>query len=106
MKGMGRLVEEIIDCNNSEMKLTYSAIETMAPINHHLAIIQLHQNEENTLFEWETEIDGCIWRQKSFPYQAKCLMWINEEYNLLSDIDKVKVNDLLKGTGCEKLIVS
>ena len=33
-------------------------------------------------------------------------MWINEEYNLLSDIDKVKVNDLLKGTGCEKLIVS
>jgi hypothetical protein len=56
--------------------------------------------------EWQTEIDGCIWKQKSFPYQAKCLKWINEEYNLLSDSDKTKVNDLLKGTGCERLIIS
>jgi len=68
-----------------------------------LANAKAIENEEK---EWETEIDGCIWRQKSFPYQAKCLMWINEEYNLLSNSDKVKVNDLLKGTGCERLIVS
>ena len=68
-----------------------------------LANAKAIENEEK---EWETEIDGCIWRQKSFPYQTKCLMWINEEYNLLSDSDKVKVNDLLEGTGCERLIVS
>ena len=31
MTGLGNLVEEIIDCDDSKMKLTYSAIETMAP---------------------------------------------------------------------------
>jgi glutathione S-transferase len=56
--------------------------------------------------EWETEIDGCIWRQKSFPYQAKCLKWINEEYNLLADSNKSKVNNLLKDTGCEELLIN
>ena len=34
MSGMGRLVEEILECNDSKMELTYSAIETMAPIGH------------------------------------------------------------------------
>ena len=32
MSGMGRLVEEIIECNDTEMKLSYSAIETMATL--------------------------------------------------------------------------
>ena len=57
MTGLGNLVEEIIDCDDSKMKLTYSAIETMAPIAHHLAIIQLHEDGNNTIFEWSTEID-------------------------------------------------
>jgi hypothetical protein len=61
---------------------------------------------ENGEKEWETEIDGCIWRQKSFPYQAKCLKWINEEYNLLADSNKSKVNNLLKDTGCEELLIN
>ena len=34
MAGMGRLVEEIIECNHEKMELSYSAIETMAPIQH------------------------------------------------------------------------
>ena len=82
MKGMGRLVEEIIDCNNSEMKLTYSAIETMAPINHHLAIIQLHQNEENTLFEWETEIDP---PEFSDAIQQGMIASLNQLENILKE---------------------
>lgn len=57
MTGLGNLVEEIIDCDDSKMKLTYSAIETMAPIAHHLAIIQLYEDGNNTIFEWSTEID-------------------------------------------------
>jgi hypothetical protein len=57
MKGLGSLVEEIIDCDDSNMKLTYSAIETMAPIIHHLAIIQLLADGDTTIFEWSTEID-------------------------------------------------
>ena len=69
-----------------------------------LALLANTKAIENDEKEWETEIDGCIWRQKSFPYQAKCLKWINEEYNLLTDSDKTKVNNLLKDTGCEELL--
>lgn len=57
MSGMGRLVERIIECNDSEMELTYSAIETMAPINHHLAKIKLSSQGKETIFQWSTEID-------------------------------------------------
>ena len=57
MSGMGKLVERIIECNDTEMELTYSAIQTMAPINHHLAKIKLIDQGQETLFEWTTEID-------------------------------------------------
>ena len=57
MTGMGRLVEEIIECNDENMELTYSAIETVIPIQHHLAKIKLSKMEGNTIFEWTTEID-------------------------------------------------
>ena len=57
MSGMGRLVEEILECNDSKMELTYSAVETMAPIGHHLAKIKLYAEDERTIFEWTTEID-------------------------------------------------
>ena len=57
MAGMGGLVEKIIVCNHEKMELSYSAIETMAPIQHHLAKIKLTSNEQNTIFSWTTEID-------------------------------------------------
>ena len=57
MSGMGRLVEEIIECNDQQMELSYSAVETMAPINHHLANIKLTSKGNDTLFTWTTEID-------------------------------------------------
>jgi len=58
MKGMGRLVEKIIKCDHDAYELEYSAIETLAPINHHLAKIKLVSNEnESTNFIWTTEID-------------------------------------------------
>ena len=57
MTGMGRMVEEIIECNHENMELLYSAIETVIPIQHHLAKIKLLKMEGNTIFEWTTEID-------------------------------------------------
>jgi len=58
MKGMGRLVEKIVKCDHDAFELEYSAIETLAPINHHLAKIKLVSNEnESTNFIWITEID-------------------------------------------------
>tara|TARA_B100001063_G_scaffold117870_1_gene110053 strand:- start:2821 stop:3921 length:1101 start_codon:yes stop_codon:yes gene_type:complete len=53
---------------------------------------------------WETNIDNATWRQKTFPYQVKCLNWIKEEFNKLSTADKVKVINLLEDTGCNEIL--
>ena len=70
------------------------------------ALIANHKAINEGEKEWETSIDNCIWRQKSFPYQSKCLKWINDEYNLLSETDKKKINEFFENTGCEKLILT
>lgn len=54
---------------------------------------------------WESEIDGLPWTQQTFPYQAKCLRWINEQYHALDDQSRARVDAALAGTGCEALIV-
>ena len=53
---------------------------------------------------WQTQIDGAVWTQQSFPYQAKCLRWTNEHYQALSDEDRVRVDKLLNGTGVEAML--
>tara|TARA_B100000700_G_scaffold66652_1_gene73475 strand:- start:991 stop:2094 length:1104 start_codon:yes stop_codon:yes gene_type:complete len=60
-----------------------------------------YENKEDI---WEIEIDNLIWKQKTFPYQSKCLGWIKEEFNTLSSDDKSKVKDYLEGTGCELIL--
>lgn len=54
--------------------------------------------------QWQTEIDGCLWSQQSFPYQGKCLHWIVNEYQNLSQTDKQRVDRIIVGTGCEALL--
>ena len=54
---------------------------------------------------WEAQIDGCRWTQQTFTYQGKCLQWINEQYRALNEQDRVRVDGLLAGTGCEALIL-
>ena len=49
-------------------------------------------------------IDGQPWEQPSFPYQAKCLQWINTEYQQLDTATQKRVNEILAGTGCESII--
>ena len=53
---------------------------------------------------WETEIDGSVWKQKAFPYQAKCLNGIKEEFAALNENDQSRVKTFLDGTGCEILL--
>ena len=58
MEGMGAVKEQIILNDSNQMKLQYSAIETRAPINHHLATMHVSPIGENTCnFSWTTEID-------------------------------------------------
>ena len=53
---------------------------------------------------WKTTIDGSIWKQKTFPYQVKCLNWIKDEFNKLSANDKKTTLDLIGGSGCEDIL--
>ena len=55
--------------------------------------------------QMKTTIDGRQWVQPAFPYQAKCLQWINQEYQALSNPDRQQVDKILAGTGCEALIL-
>ena len=61
MDGMGDLVEKIIKCDEESKELHYSAIKTLAPINHHLAKIKLKEIDGETKFLWTTEIDPAIY---------------------------------------------
>lgn len=53
--------------------------------------------------EVRTEIDGQPWMMQPFPYQAKCLAWLREEYAALNDQDRARVDKALAGSGCEAL---
>ena len=58
MAGMGKIKERIIKLDNDSMELQYSAIETLTPINHHLATIKISEVTDNKcLLDWRTEID-------------------------------------------------
>jgi len=52
----------------------------------------------------QATIDGKPWEQPSFPYQGRCLAWINDEYQKLNEQDRARVNDILAGTGCEDML--
>ena len=51
----------------------------------------------------ETTIEGKPWVQQPFPYQAKCLQWVRQEYVRLDEEDRRVVDGILEGTGCERL---
>jgi glutathione S-transferase len=53
---------------------------------------------------FETVIDGRPWTQPSFPYQAKCLKWIRDEFSALNAQDQSDIRTLLTGTGCDALL--
>lgn len=48
----------------------------------------------------EVELEGALWRQRTFPYQAKCVRWLREAYASLSKADQARVDQIFDGTGC------
>jgi len=53
---------------------------------------------------FETTIDGRPWTQPTFPYQAKCLKWLRDEFSRLSASDQAEIEALCAGTGCDALL--
>jgi len=47
----------------------------------------------------QVTLDGKPWQQNPFPYQAKCLEWLREVYQALSDADRTRVHRVLCDTG-------
>ncbi len=52
----------------------------------------------------QAEVEGSLWEQRPFPYQAKCLQWIRQAFVRLEEEDRDYVKDVLDGTGCEALV--
>ena len=53
---------------------------------------------------FEAAVDGKPWAQRTFPYQAKCVMWLRDAYASLDPAARRTVDTLLEGTGCEILV--
>ena len=56
--------------------------------------------------DFQTEIDGRMWQQPTFPYQAKCLAALCDAYHTLTEDSRDRIDGLLAGTGCEALFAS
>jgi hypothetical protein len=59
---------------------------------------------DQTLAAVRTTVEGKEWVQEPFPYQGKCLQWLRIEYARLSEEDRLRVDGILAGTGCEALV--
>tara|TARA_B100001123_G_C15144985_1_gene961170 strand:- start:12 stop:407 length:396 start_codon:yes stop_codon:yes gene_type:complete len=57
MEGMGKIKEKIIVCDHENKILKYSAIKSPVELKHHLASIEIKENEKGCDFKWTTEID-------------------------------------------------
>ena len=51
-------------------------------------------------------IDGQIWEQQVFGYQAKCLTVLRAAFAELDDVDRQRVLSALEGTGCTVMCVA
>jgi hypothetical protein len=81
MEGMGDLVERIISCDSASYKLTYSAIKTAIPVDHHLAEIKLTRADDKTIFRWSTEIEPKIFADAIQEGMQKSLEGLQQVLN-------------------------
>jgi glutathione S-transferase len=51
----------------------------------------------------ECQVDGRLWVQRPFPYQAKCLTWLREGRAALAPNDRAAVDAILAPTGCGRV---
>ena len=91
-KSLDSLSNSILDLFK---ELSTSYVPTM--IENHKAV---NEGEK----EWSVDLAGYPWKQKSFPYQAKCLDWIRDEFKKLDKENEEKVLNFLTATNCQSLV--
>ena len=52
----------------------------------------------------ECSVDGASWQQKPFPYQGKCVQWLQGEFLALSTEDQATVMEVVSNTGVDRLL--
>jgi glutathione S-transferase len=67
-------------------------------------MIENHRAIGNSDKEWSVDLAGYPWKQKSFPYQAKCLDWIREEFQNLDQANQEKILNFLTANNCQALV--
>ena len=67
-------------------------------------LIENHKAIKEGEKEWSVELVGYPWKQKSFPYQAKCLDWIRDEFRDLDNENQQKVLSFLTTNNCQSLV--
>jgi len=67
MEGIGTITEKILLKDDENMILQYSAIDTPAPIEHHLATMKIISHDNFSCFlEWTTEIEPEIFAESIY----------------------------------------
>ena len=67
------------------------------------AMLANEQAIKNGKDSFETKIDGRLWQQPVFKYQAKCLGWLRDSYQEKSDSEREIIDSIIAGSGCEAL---
>jgi hypothetical protein len=58
MPGAGQISEQILSCDEEQMRIEYSCIESKPPLDRHLAIIRIEpQGSDRCQMIWETEVE-------------------------------------------------
>jgi glutathione S-transferase len=60
-------------------------------------------NQEETVY---ATVDGKPWEQRPFPYQAKCVRWLRDARDQLSDAEREQFDSLIAGTGLDALFAA
>ena len=67
------------------------------------AMIANSKAVESEEHDFETHIDGTLWKQPTFVYQARCLEQLRKGYDNLSTKDRDWITSLFEGTGCQQM---
>jgi len=103
------LVEDLSGCETEPWMQRGPLTPTLRALLEEIASVYvpflLANNEalENSSEEVTCTIRGREWKQRTFPYQAKCLRWLRSAHASLDPGDREAFDGMIAGTGCEEL---
>lgn len=78
MPGAGDIAERIIDVDNEARRIEYSCIESAAPLDRHLACIEIKPDGQSCIMVWTTEVEPVAYEPFIKDSMGGCLERILE----------------------------